>query len=223
MTKSATIISNLLGRSCVPATLITAVIAWVLVAAALTPGIVLAQSECDTPTPPPDCPAVDDTPAAGGSGSVVTTIEAMEAPGPCLLLSAERIDYGVLSFSTPQTLRSAAGEVTISNCSTETEDIMAQGTDAVGSAAVWTLTTPPGSGNMCSAIGGGVDRFAHTISDGLAAPLALTTAQQTYRSSVPSGGVVVTATTFHMPCSGSDGAGELLSTRLTFTAVTAAP
>jgi hypothetical protein len=147
----------------------------------------------------------------------------MEAPGPCLLLSTDSIDYGVLSFSTLQTPRSAAGEVTVSNCSTESEDMMAQGADAIGTTAVWTLASPPGSGNMCDAVGGGANQYAHAINDGVAAPLALAATQQTYQTGVPSGGAIVTATTFHMPCSGSDGAGELMSTSLTFTAVTPAP
>ncbi len=160
---------------------------------------------------------------SGGSdnGSVTTTIEATEAPGPCLLLSTDSIDYGVLAFSSPLTSRSASAEVTVTNCNVEPEDILAQGADATGPSATWTLATPPGSGNMCAGVDSGINRYAHTLDDGVAPlTLALTNANQTYQSATTGGAAVLTATTFHMPCSGSDGAGELMSTSITFTAVT---
>ena len=161
----------------------------------------------------------------GGSdnGSVTTTIEAQEAPGPCILLSTENIDYGTAAFSTPLTPRSASGEVTITNCGVEQEDILARGADATGPTATWTLATPPASDNMCEGVDGGVNRYGHSIHPGFGTPLDLTNSNQTYDVGTLPGTSLNTTTTFHMPCSGSDGAGELMSTNITFTAVTFVP
>lgn len=155
------------------------------------------------------------------NGSVTTTIEAQEAPGPCILLSTSNIDYGTAAFSTPLTPRSASGEVTITNCGVEQEDILARGADATGPSATWTLANPPGpSGNICALASGGINQYAHTLDDGnLPAVVALTNVNQTYQAGLSAGANVPTDTTFHMPCSGSDGAGELMSTSITFTAL----
>jgi hypothetical protein len=121
------------------------------------------------------------------------------------------------------TSRSASGEVTVTTCNVEPEDVLARGADATGSSATWTLADPPGSGNMCEGVDGGVNRYAHTLNDGVAPELALSNTNQTYQSSAAADSVFVTATTFRMPCSSSDGAGELMSTSITFTAVASVP
>ena len=168
--------------------------------------------------------AQEPTPTPSGSGSVVTTIDPVEAPGPCVLLSTETINYGTVPFSSSTTPRFATGEVTVTNCSVEPEHILAAGADATGSSATWTLVNPPASGNTCEGADGGINRYAHTLHDGVAvSELALTNLNQTYQTDTAGGAAVVTATSFRMPCSGSNGAGELMSTSITFTAVSATP
>ena len=163
--------------------------------------------------------------AGADNGSVTTTIEAQEAPGPCILLDTSNIDYGVQAFSTSLTPRSATGQVTVTNCGVEAEDIFARGADATGASATWTLTTPPGpSRNTCDLGSGGVNEYGHAVNaSGNPAILDLTTTNQTYQSGLGATAGVATDTTLSMPCSGSDGAGELMSTSITFTAVAVSP
>jgi len=162
--------------------------------------------------------------ADNSGGVVTTTIDAVEAPGPCILLSTENLDYGTLAFSTSQTPRSASSSLDVTNCSTtEAEEFLARGSDATGASATWTLTTLVPSGNTCVGADGGQNRFVHQLSDGIAPALDLANGNQQYQASVAAGAVVTTGTTFHMPCSGSNGAGELMSTTITFTALAVTP
>jgi hypothetical protein len=115
--------------------------------------------------------------------------------------------------------------VTISSCSlTTTLELLAKGTDASGPTANWELTTPPGSSNMCDAGGGGIDQFGQRVIHGQTlSHIDLSHTNQQYAQGLGIGQSLETGVDILMPCVGSSGSGETVSTSVTFTAIPGDP
>jgi hypothetical protein len=179
---------------------------------------------------PPDTMAADyifsfSTGAGGGGGSsagnLTTAVNVLQPEAPCLLLSTSQVNYGTLPFSSPLATSTGNANVTVSSCSTQPEDILVKGTDAVSSTspASWDLTAIPGSGNMCNAPADGVNEYGQRVSGGGGNSISLSLDNQTYFSGLAASADVNAQLQIFMPCSGSNGAGETMSAVITFTAV----
>jgi hypothetical protein len=154
----------------------------------------------------------------GGSGGVTIEVD-VEAPAvPCLLVSSSHLDFGTLAFSTSDALSTASRDVTISSCSSGDEAVLAQGTDATGDgdpAGAWTLSSA--GGNPCVAP---IDTYGIGLTgDAGQGPTVLQVSTGT--SSWLTLGAEASAPTtvdYLMPCEGSSGAGQTMSSQITFTA-----
>jgi hypothetical protein len=148
---------------------------------------------------------------------------------PCLTVPSHTIDYGVLPFANTITGDSFrwADQFTVSSCSVSPQSLSVRGQDMTGIDAVWSLTsgsTSPGGGmwSTCYQNGGSVggvtlNLYRHEVwFDSDVVRLA--------KSDTVVGTLSAVRTSYQfspalwMPCSGSDGFGQTMSTTITFTA-----
>jgi Tol biopolymer transport system component len=146
--------------------------------------------------------------------------------GPCIVLSRTSVAISGTA-STPSTRRRAESEhLTVTNCGDSAVHLNARATDATGSAGTWQLTTDSGGGSVC---GVGVNVFRADVS------LWLTGGQATTPLSTSNAPLVGTdgATPFtlaaaadqelsagvDLPCVGSVGLGDPMTTNVTLTAI----
>jgi len=150
-------------------------------------------------------------PAVGASSATVSA--AVTPTAACVTVSPASVDFGTANFSRsdqPFDSNLAGSPLTITNCSQQQETIFVSGTNASNSAgtSTWTLH---GAEGQCAA---GLDQYALQIFN-----LFLTTTNQTLFGFVGGGntfpGVVPN---LHMPCNGSNGAGETMNFAINFTA-----
>lgn len=162
--------------------------------------------------------AVAGTATNGGSGGVTLEVAVPAPPTPCVILDAERLDFGSLGFSTADQMSAASRQVTVTSCSTGAEAILAQGTDATGDgapAAAWALSAA--GGNPC---GNGLDQFGVRLTGDVGTGLAVLQLSTNTSSwmTLGSGGAVPTTVDYQMPCTGSSGAGQTMTSQITFLA-----
>jgi hypothetical protein len=158
------------------------------------------------------------TGAEAASGGLELKVSVAPEAAPCLLLDAATVDFGELPFSTENQLSSGAGSVAATSCSTGSEAIYVRGTDATGNGqppASWALSSE--GGNPCAA---GVDQYGASLSTDLGGGPVVA-----QLSTTNSSWVVLTAETatsvdvgYQMPCVGSTGAGQTMTSIVTFTA-----
>ena len=143
-------------------------------------------------------------------GTVTATVQ---VAGTCLTLSTNSIDYGVQSFST-NAANTVANEAsaTVANCGASSLDVAVTGSDA-GSPTVWTLADTDNTTNLVCDFG--PNQFGHIVSAG-GADVDLGLLPQPLASGIGAGALLPTSATLVMPCSGSDGAGETVSTSIVF-------
>ena len=153
------------------------------------------------------------------NGGLELRVTVPREAAPCVLLDATSIDFGTLPFSTEAALSEGSANVNVSSCSTGSQALYASGTDANGSGASpahWALSSV--GGNPC---GIGLNQYGVALgtdgSGGMPASFQL--------SAVPSSWIVQTAgaatassVAYQMPCVGSDGAGQTMSSQVTFLA-----
>jgi hypothetical protein len=155
--------------------------------------------------------------AADSSGAVTGTVAVPAAPTPCITIDNTSVDFGSLGLS-PNSTQTVAGDAnpatTVTNCSGSTiQQLYAHGSDAVGSGTgLWSLVA---SGAPCSA---GPDKYRYSLR-----PVGAATSSATYMtntdaflSSAFSSSLAFTHR-IYMPCTGSSGAGETMTTNVTFT------
>jgi len=163
----------------------------------------------------------------GAGGDVTTSVDVIADPGACILLSTNVVNYGELTFSTPFSPQGGGSFITITSCSlTATLDLFAKGSDASGPTANWNLTLPPGSRNMCDSDASGIDEFGQSVvhvPDQTVLTLDLTETNQAFTQGLGINQSLNTGVDLLMPCVGSSGTGETVSSTVTFTAVTGAP
>jgi hypothetical protein len=159
-------------------------------------------------------------------GTVTLTVTAQAPPAPCLTVTPETLDFGTKPFSTPGGDNSGAVFLTLTNCGTATQHVVAAGTDASGPTGAWALTDVV-SGSICSL---GTDKYSvfalgpTSGRDYVRAQLGVTPTMLAVSGDpyplVPSGVAPVTLV-LTMPCQGSNGAGATKSLSATFTAIVA--
>ncbi len=152
--------------------------------------------------------ALSAVPAIGGSSA---TISATVTPtAACVTVSQSTLDFGTGSFSKSNFDSTLGGSAfSFTNCSQQDADIFVSGTDATSatSSAKWTLH---GADGQC---GAGLNQYALQIWGTF-----LTTSNQLlghFGGGNTAAGVVPN---LHMPCTGSDGAGEKMNFQINFTA-----
>jgi hypothetical protein len=151
------------------------------------------------------------------SGGLELKVSVAPEAAPCLLLDAATVDFGELPFSTENQLSSGAGGVVATSCSTRSEAIYLRGTDATGNGqppASWALSSV---GGPCAA---GVDQYGASLSTDIGGGPVVA-----QLSTTKSSWVVLAAETaasvdvgYQMPCVGSTGAGQTMTSVVTFTA-----
>jgi len=142
------------------------------------------------------------------TGVVQATVTANDAA--CITVPSLAIQYGSAVFSTSGTPVNKTGSVTVTSCSGSPQNILARGSDAAqeGGGATWvlgTVTCPTPK-----------DVFSHFVNE-----VQMTTPGNTSisMSTASLGQTVSPSTRLTMPCTGSGGAGALMTTTLVFTAV----
>jgi Tol biopolymer transport system component len=147
-------------------------------------------------------------------------------PGPCIVLSKTSVAISGTA-STPSTRRGADSDhLTITNCGDSAVHLNARGTDATGAAGTWQLTNDSGSGSVC---GVGVNVFRADVTLWLTGGQAATSLSTANTPLVGADGTTPFAlgaaadqelsAGVDLPCVGSVGLGDPMTTNVTLTAV----
>jgi uncharacterized repeat protein (TIGR01451 family) len=137
-------------------------------------------------------------------------------PSACITVSpTATLDFGTHMLSKPGAPVTAAGspDITVTNCGSAPETIVAHGSDATGPTATWSLDDA--SANPCSA---GTNVYGLSLADpadATPAPLRLSTTSKEI-ATLGAGETLTRGATITMACAGSSGAGETLTTEVTF-------
>ncbi|HJP72456.1 MAG TPA: lamin tail domain-containing protein [Candidatus Limnocylindria bacterium] len=148
----------------------------------------------------------------GSGGGTVQADVTMAAAAACLELSDTSISFGTLGFGAED--QPAAPSVTLTNCATSSETLLASATDAVGSTATWSLVD---STETCADTLG-LDNYRLGLhSQELPAPVSLSNLGKPIQT-LSSG--AATAHTAHIftPCPGSSGDGQTLTFQINYLA-----
>jgi hypothetical protein len=156
------------------------------------------------------------------SGSVAVSVTAQAPAAPCLTVTPGAVDFGTLPFSRSngEQIGAHAG-VTITNCGTAGQNLLAATTDAVGPGGSWRPLALSGTADICTA----PDRFYLSLASTSRPDLYLvgTPAPVLATGGGPPAVFPPGANGFQlliiMPCQGSNGAGETKTLTATFTAV----
>lgn len=157
------------------------------------------------------------------SGVVNATVT---VASPCLIVPSTAIDYGTKAFASTSTgeSTSTAAPFNVTSCSQAQEIISVSGASmsSATSSAVWTLSSA--ATTTCFQDGAGqpvtLNRYKHEVTSGTT-PILLTTSNASLGVVGASGSASDTLSItpkLYMPCSGSDGVGQTMSTTITFLA-----
>lgn len=150
-----------------------------------------------------------DGPSSGGTVDADVT---MAASAACLELSETSISFGTLGFGAED--QPASPSVTLTNCATASETLLASATDAVGLIAGWTLVDS--SATCADTLG--IDNYRLDLhSPELAAPVSLANLGKSVGNLTAGAATVHTAHIF-TPCPGSSGDGETLTFQINYLA-----
>ena len=151
------------------------------------------------------------------TGGLELRVTVPREAAPCVLLDATSLDFGTLPFSTEALLSEGSAAVSVQSCSTGSQALYSSGTDATGtSGALWSLSSV--GGNPCAI---GVNTYGVALgtdgSGGMPATFQLSTLASSWivqqaEATVPAG------VDYQMPCVGSDGAGQTMTSQVTFLA-----
>lgn len=153
------------------------------------------------------------------NGGLELRVTVPREAAPCVLLDVTSIDFGTLPFSTEASLSEGSAAVGVSSCSTGSQALYANGTDATGSGATpahWVLG--PAGGNPCAqapnvyGVALGTDG-----SGGMPASFQLSTVSSSWIV-MTAGANVASSVDYQMPCVGSDGAAQTMTSQVTFLA-----
>ena len=171
---------------------------------------------------------------AFGQGQATGTIRDDGDGGtPCILLSTDAVGVGGFAATPSQSRVTRFEGLTVTNCGTDA-NLRARATDATGAPGTWQLTDYPRGNpieNLCEV---GPDLFAAIVGvgarqNGEEGVVSLTTQDQVLREPAdeltpfvfPAGDVGDAFIQIAMPCVGSVGLGEPMTTQITLTAVAA--
>jgi hypothetical protein len=162
-------------------------------------------------------PALATSPALGAEDGTVHATVTVGAP--CITLDTTSVDFGTLSFNTPETNNfGQTPTLSVTNCSGIAVDLLVRGTDATSatSAASWSLYQ--GNVGACT-LGPNAYRLTHwDLGGSIWWAFHLTNSDQIAKVGVPAAGQHPYRLDLLMPCTGSDGAGETMSFQAIFTA-----
>jgi hypothetical protein len=160
---------------------------------------------------------VEISPAPGFEGLELTYETSPPPPppppsGPCILVEPKTdVDFGTATFSTgsgPMT-KTGSPDLTVTSCADAAETVSVRAGNATGGSAPWSLDDSVA--NPCAA---GVDIFALALGD-----LRLSATDKTW-ASLAAGASKSVVATLTMPCTGSSGVGETMTSHVVFTATT---
>ena len=151
------------------------------------------------------------------NGGLELRVTVPREAAPCVLLDATAIDFGTLPFSTEALLSEGSADVAVTSCSTGSQALYANGTDATGTGgALWSLSST--GGNPC---GIGVNQYGVALgtdgSGGRPAAFQLSTLSSSWIVMAAETNVA-SSVDYQMPCVGSDGAGQTMNSQVTFLA-----
>lgn len=174
---------------------------------------------------------------AASSGTVSTSVEATEA---CITVEASSVDFGANQFSTttadevatglPDTAATSGASYALENCASTSADFLISGTDAENSDATvtWTLQAPdptqppplvcdlgPNIYRM-NAVNDANDDDDLTGDSGIFLSTSLKTSS-TFQA-IAGNTTINVGNQIFMPCTGSDGIGQTMSSSITYTA-----
>ncbi|MGH8431692.1 MAG: hypothetical protein ACREUF_14950 [Solimonas sp.] len=146
------------------------------------------------------------------TGTVNVTVSAQAQA--CLVVGSTIINYGTKPFSAGTLITSPGNISAIDSCAPVAQNLQARGTDATGTAGAWTLVNGTGG---CGA-GLNVNQFRHEISSLSSGQVKLTTSNQSVGTLAAGATGASLDTHLTMPCAGSVGAGQAMSTQIVLTA-----
>lgn len=165
------------------------------------------------------------------TAGLLTIVDDDEPTGPCILLSDTAVSVSGTA-STPTTRRFAGPlpRLTVTNCGNSGVNLSARGTDATGSSGSWQLTNAFSGGGVDSTCDLGLNRFRADLtlwwSDGSGTGTPLMTQDTTAVAQDGSTPFVLASATgqefspsIELPCDGSVGIGEPMTTEITLTAI----
>ncbi len=149
--------------------------------------------------------AASATPAFGDSAG--TVLAQVTVAAPCILVTPAQFDYGTLGFSQSDSSTVFAGRVvSLTNCATALQEVLGRGTNATSTAGTtWTLEADV---PLCAT----PNRFQLKV-----AGVSLS-AQDTSVLNLSGGQTATTNAFLTMPCTGSGGAGQVMTFSYVFTA-----
>lgn len=172
---------------------------------ALDPTVTFAGSITITYTPGP---APTPTPVDNGTVHAQFSVPTSAA---CLELSTTSIDFGSVHLGSQST--AATPDITVTSCSGTPEDLFAHGSDATATGVTWTLVG--GSATCADTLG--TDNYRMAL-ESTAGTVGLSTTNAALGTLAVGDTSTQTARIF-AACPGSTGAGELMTTQITFIAV----
>jgi hypothetical protein len=132
--------------------------------------------------------------------------------GACVELSTSSIDFGSVALG--QSNVAADPAITVTNCGSLSEDVLAHGSDATATGATWSLA---GTAENCGDTLG-TDRYRLEL-ESAGGTVSLTSANKALETLAAGDTGTHTARLF-TACPGSTGAGQLMTTQITFIATT---
>jgi len=134
---------------------------------------------------------------------------------PCILAEPPSLDYGTLPFRSPTNpVQFTNRNITLTNCGAGDERIFGRGTDAtIGGNPVWSLVP-------YSACAGGLNEYSLRTVDNTNPlfPTSLSASNQQLDIVAAGNPSFVALLQLVMPCSGSDGVGQIVTFQAVFTA-----
>ena len=156
------------------------------------------------------------TGSALGAGNGTVSAQVTVASGACLTLGTNAVNYGTQPFSMPSSPSSQqTGLFALASCSSSTEQISAEGTNATGNAgASWTLKQS--TADLCTL---NLDQYESNAKDpGVGAVPLGSLSYANLGSPYSAGEVRQVSVGMTMPCTGSSGAGQTMSFQYLFLA-----
>jgi len=151
--------------------------------------------------------------AGGSDNGVVDAQVTVAAAAACIELSTTSIDFGTLPLGAEN--EPAAPAITVTNCSTAAEDILASGTNAQAPGVVWNLADT--TATCATTLGLNTYRLGLGNAN-LPVPFSLGTVNETL-ATLQGGASSPYTALIHTACPGSAGAGQVLSMSINFLAI----
>jgi hypothetical protein len=145
------------------------------------------------------------------NGSVTATVNVQDVA--CVQITSSGITYGTKAFSTANTPVQGTGTITnLASCSTADQTVLVHGATATGTGATWSLV----SALACPT----PNQYVHEVDNPntLGGFLQLASGNITFGSLAGNSSFGSIPTRLTMPCTGSNGAGQTMSTQIVFTA-----